>query len=75
MLRQDVDDLAIAALVGIFDDAGNGRKERVVAADADIAAGKNLGATLADDDRAGKDGFATVCLDTASLTVRVAAVL
>lgn len=64
-----MDDLAIAALVGVFNDAGNSRKERVIAANADITTRKDLGAALADDDRSGKDGFATVCLDTASLTV------
>ena len=50
----DVDDLAALALAEL-DAAVDEREQRVVATDADVLAGVELGAALADDDRAGVD--------------------
>src|SRR5262249_7607023 len=50
------------------------REERIVAADADVLAGLELRAALADDDRAGGDDFAGIGFDAQVLRVGVAAV-
>ena len=60
-----LDELPLAVLEG---------EEREVAAAADVGAGMDLGAALADDDRAGLEGLAIVGLDAEKLRVRVAAV-
>src|SRR4029079_6967690 len=50
------------------------REERVVAADADVRASVELGAALANDDRAGRDDLAAEHLDAEHTEPRVAAV-
>src|SRR6478609_4343954 len=57
-----------------LDLAGLEGEEGVVLADADVEAGVEAGAALADDDRAGADGLAAVGLDAEVLGVGVAAV-
>ena len=52
--RLDVDDLAALALAELHR-AVDQREQRVVATDADVLAGVEPGAALADDDRAGVD--------------------
>ena len=52
--RDDVDDAA-AATGAELDDTGGEREQRVVAAAADVVAGVEVGAALADDDLAGVD--------------------
>jgi hypothetical protein len=53
----------------------NQRKNRVVAAEADVLAGQKLRAALADDDVAGNDGFAAKFLYAEPLADAVATVL
>ena len=60
-----LDELHLAVLEG---------EEREVAAAADVCAGMDLGAALADDDRAGLESLAVIGLDAEKLRVRVAAV-
>ena len=60
-----LDELHLAVLEG---------EKREVAAAADVCTGMDLGAALADDDRAGLESLAVVCLDAEKLRVRVAAV-
>src|SRR5271166_3464600 len=50
------------------------RKDRVVAAEADIGAGLHLGAALAHDDVAGNDGFAAELLHAETAALGIAAV-
>src|SRR6478735_5617660 len=50
------------------------REQRVVLADADVAAGVELGAALAHDDGTGADQFAAERLDAQHLRLRIAAV-
>ena len=57
-----------------LDGAGDEGEEGVVFADAHIKAGLELRAALADDDRAGLGGLASVELDTAELGAGVATV-
>src|SRR5688572_5936272 len=71
--RGEFADVDLAALE--LDGAVLEREDRVVAAEADVEAGLELGAALADDDRAGADRLAAVRLDAAVLGVAVAAVL
>src|SRR5665213_3646119 len=58
-----------------FDDAVFQGEDRVVATEADVEAGVELGSALADDDGAGGDGLSAVGFDAAVLRVAVAAVL
>ncbi len=74
-LRQHVHDSTVAAFARVLDHTGDRGEQRVISADADIASGKNLRSALTDNDRPGKNRFAAVGLHTASLTIRVAAVL
>ena len=65
-------DMHFAALE--FDAAVGEGEEGVVTADADVEAGLELGAALADDDGAGGDDLPAVGFDAAVLRVAVAAV-
>src|SRR5436190_18378890 len=71
----DADALAVLAEVFETDRARNLGKERVVLSLANILAGMDVSAALADDDRAGADELAGEALDTQPLAVRVAPVL
>src|SRR5699024_2541945 len=71
--RDDVDHLA-AAPVAELDGAGGEGEQGVVLAAADVLAGVELGAALADDDLPGADDLATEALDAEALRVGVAAV-
>src|SRR5215207_1744475 len=71
---QDVDELAAPALAELHR-AGRQGEQRVVAADADVLAGVEARAALADDDRAGVDGRAVEHLHPEALGLGVAAVL
>src|SRR5213075_226406 len=71
--RHDVDRLA-ATLLAELDRAGGPGEQRVVAATADVHAGVELGATLADQDLARVDFLAAVALDAEALRVRVTTV-
>src|SRR5688572_11338388 len=51
------------------------REDRVIAAQADIEAGMELGASLADDDGAGGDELPAVDFDSSVLCIAVATVL
>src|SRR5437667_1534482 len=64
----------LRALDGIAHFAIDQCEQRVIAADADVGAGMKLGATLADDDRAGRNGLATEHLHAEHLRLGVAAV-
>src|SRR5436190_3692477 len=67
--------LAVArALDRIAHLAVDEREQRVVAADADVRAGVELGAALAHDDRAGRNDLAAEHLDAEHLRLRIAAV-
>ena len=68
-LSSDVDFSALE-----FDQAVFEGEEGVVAADADVEAGEELGAALTDDDGPGGDGLAAVRLHPAVLRVAVPAV-
>src|SRR5215472_11180784 len=71
----DLDRLAVArASHGIADLAVDEREQRVVTAGADVLAGVELGAALANDDRAGRHRLAAEHLDAEHLRLRVAAV-
>src|SRR5262250_1152460 len=70
----DADKAALAALVMELDDARDLRKERVVAADADVRARLELRAALADEDRAARDQLAAESLHAEPFGGRVAAV-
>src|ERR1700712_940975 len=69
----DVDDLA-AALLAELDRTGRQREQGVVATTADVDAGVEVGAALADDDLAGLDDLTAEALDAEVLRVRVATV-
>src|SRR3954447_532724 len=69
----DVDDLA-AALVAELDRTCGEGEEGVVAATADVHAGVEVGAALADQDLARVDGLAAEALHAEALSVGVAAV-
>src|SRR6478609_3709795 len=71
--HDDVDDLAATARPEGHGTGGEG-EQRVVAATADVDAGVEVRAALADDDLAGLDDLATEALDAQALGVRVAAV-
>src|SRR4029077_20073705 len=62
---------AVLADALVLDLAGDERKERVVATDAHTGARLDLGAALADQDRARVDALAAVDLDAQHLRVRV----
>jgi hypothetical protein len=65
-----------AAPITVEGDAAVGEREQgVVAADADIEAGVELRAALADDDVTGDDGLAAELLHAETLAARVATVL
>jgi hypothetical protein len=64
----------VLATVAEADHAGDLGEEGVVLAAADIGAGLELGAALADDDGAAEDGLAGEALDAEALRVGVAAV-
>src|SRR5687768_7098962 len=68
-LDADVDFAALELDLAVFES-----KEGVVAADADVEAGHELGSALTDDDCAGGDGLAAVGLYTAVLRIAVASV-
>ena len=69
----DVDGLA-AALDAELDRTGGRGEQRVVAATADVDAGVEVGAALADEDLAGLDDLAAEPLDAEALGVGVATV-
>ena len=69
----DVDDLAAAACTELHCAVGE-REQRVVATDADVAAGVELGAALTNDDGAGVDLAAAEDLHAEALRVGVAPV-
>src|SRR4029453_3915149 len=69
--RIDADLVAPLALVLELHDALDERVDRVVRADADVAARVPLGAALPDDDVAGDDALAAKLLDAAVLRVAV----
>ena len=71
--RHDVDDLA-AALLTELDRACLEGEQRVVAATADVGAGVEVGAALADDDLAGEDLLTAEALHAQSLSVGVTTV-
>ena len=71
--RHDVDRLA-TALDAELDRAGGRGEQRVVAAAADVDAGMEVGAALADDDLAGLDDLPAEPLDAEPLGVGVATV-
>ena len=50
------------------------RKQRVIATDADIEAGREAGTALAKDNRAGGDNLAAIGFDAEVLRIAVAAV-
>src|SRR5882672_2382391 len=73
--RLDAHRLAVArALDGVAHFAVDQCEQRVVLADADIAAGMELGAALANDDRAGRDGLAAEHLDAEHFRLGITAV-
>src|SRR5258708_5056027 len=72
--REDVHLAAIVTRGGVFDDARDEREQRVVFADADVLAGQQLGAALADQDGARVDGGAGPLLHAETLPGGVAAV-
>src|SRR5258708_2767875 len=65
---------AVLADALVLDLAGDKREERVVATEADAGAWRDLGAALADQDRARVDALAAVDLHAQHLRVRVPAV-
>src|SRR4051812_28287757 len=71
--RHDVDDLATAASAELHR-AGLEREQGVVAATADVLAGVEVGAALADEDLAGLDDLAAEALDAEALRVGVTTV-
>src|SRR4051794_32577713 len=73
LATDDADDAA-AALVAELHGAGDQGEQRVVAAAADVVAGVEVGAALADQDLARVDLLATEALDPEPLGVGVAAV-
>src|SRR3954453_12378079 len=70
LARDDRDDAA-AAQVTELDGAGGGREQRVVAASADVEAGVEVGAALANENLAGVDDLAAEPLHTEPLRVGV----
>jgi hypothetical protein len=70
----DCHDLLVAAAAYELDDAGRQGEERVIFAHADIFAGVELSAALAQDDVAGTDFFAAEFLDAEALGIGVATV-
>src|SRR4051794_19771956 len=72
--RNDVDDLA-ATTPSELDSTCRQREERVVAATADVGAGVEVRAALANDDLAGVDELAAEALHAEPLRVGIAAVL
>src|SRR2546421_11437473 len=71
--RDDVDDAATATRTELDRTSGE-REQRVVAATADVDAGVEVSATLANDDLAGADDLAAEALDAETLGVGVATV-
>ncbi|ODR15075.1 hypothetical protein AWC26_16780 [Mycobacterium shimoidei] len=71
--RDDADGLA-ASLDTELDSAGSPGEQRVVAAAADVDAGVEVGAALADEDLAGFDDLPAEPLDTQPLRGGVAAI-
>ena len=71
--EHDVDDPA-AAESAELNVTGGGGEQGVVVAAADVAAGVEVGAALADEDFAGLDQLAAEALDAEALRVGVAAV-
>src|SRR6266478_3333397 len=69
--RDDVDAFALSVKE---DDAVGQCEQRVVLAAADVAAGVEVGAALANDDAAAPNALAAVELDAQALAVRLAAV-
>src|SRR5690242_21366167 len=69
----DVDDLA-AATVAELHGTGSQREQGVVATATDAGTRVEVGAALADEDRAGRDDLAAEALDAEALGVRVTAV-
>jgi len=57
-----------------FDLAVDEGENRVILAEANIKAGFELGAALADDDRAGLNGLSAIGFDAAVLGIAIAAV-
>ena len=72
-LRHDVDGLA-AALAAELDRTRREREQGVVAATADVDAGVEVGAALANQDLTGADGLAAEALDAEALCIRIATV-
>src|SRR5439155_16105299 len=70
--RIDVDAAALAVEAHL---AVHEREDRVIAAEADVAAGQELRPALADDDVAGDDRLAAECFDAEALADAVAPVL
>src|SRR5262249_38644070 len=73
-LRSGGDDRDLAMRLVVFDGAVLEREERPVAAGADVAARVELGAALADDDRASEDGLAAENFYAKTLRVTLASV-
>lgn len=69
----NVDDLA-AAVRAELNVAGSSGEQGVVVATADVVAGVEVGAALADDDLTGADELAAEALDAQTLSVGVTAV-
>ena len=69
----DVDNLAVATHTELHGAIGEG-EQRVILAHADVVARVEVGATLANDDVAGHDGFAAKLLHAEVLRVRIATV-
>ncbi len=65
----DADELAHAAAVSKFDDAGDAGIEGEVFAYTDVFARIDAGAALTDQDGTAGDDFSTEALDTESLTI------
>src|SRR5262249_46447445 len=72
--RVDADEAAARAVVLELDDPGDLGEQRIVLAEADVLAGVEATAALADEDRAAGDEVAVVALDAEPLGVAVAPV-
>src|SRR5437764_444455 len=72
--RRDADETSAGTLVGEVDDAVDLREEGVIAADADVLAGVELRAALADEDRSAGHELAGEALDAEHFRLRVAAI-
>src|SRR5579862_980928 len=71
----DADELAHAAAIAELDHAGDFGEQGIVFAPADILAGLQAGAALADDDRPAGDQLAAENFDAQALCIRIAPVL